>query len=315
VEVDDLGQAVVELRGGTLELRDGSAVRIGAVPELESGSLLAQAVAPLSVGVGQVQVHADDSVYRLDRSFALRVGVYNGEVSLPGSGWDGTVGALRQVGVVGGTVPRGPVALQVDPGDPWDDRLLGDAINVGERLERFQEGVAFQLPRRGGRDAVAAVLPLDPGTALRGLPERASAGRLSEVLVASVVASAAAPARNVAPEDAFGQVMGLRGLGASWIVVAAEWPLGRSMIATLVEVTSLLTRGLAPAAGPAGLGPGEGASGGFPATGGSSGGGTGGGAGDDPTETPVPPPGCADLITCTVEDVLDTDLGTDPGLP
>jgi hypothetical protein len=206
------------------------------------------------------------------------------------------------------------VALQVDPGDPWDDRLLGDAINVGERLERFQEGVAFQLPRRGGRDAVAAVLPLDPETALRGLPERASAGRLSEVLVASVVASAAAPARNVAPEDAFGQVMGLRGLGASWIVVAAEWPLGRSMIATLVEVTSLLTRGLAPAAGPAGLGPGEGASGGFPATGGSSGGGTGGGAGDDPTETPVPPPpGCADLITCTLEDVLDTDLGTDPG--
>jgi hypothetical protein len=253
VEVGDLSLAFVELPGGTLELRDGSVVRIGAVPELEGGSLLARAVSALAVDVGPVQVRAEDSVYRLDQTFSLRVGVYRGEVSLPGSGWDGTVTALRQVGVVGGTVPRGPIALQVDPGDPWDDRLLGEAVDVGGRLDRLQQGVAFQLPRRGGRDLVAAVLPLDPRTVLRGVPERAPAGRLSEALVASVVASAAAPARDVAPEDAFGQVMALRGLGASWIVVAAEWHLAPSVLGTLVQVTDLLTRVLAPTAGPGGF--------------------------------------------------------------
>ncbi|HEV8571845.1 MAG TPA: hypothetical protein VGR49_02205 [Actinomycetota bacterium] len=315
VEVRGLGRASVELPGGMLELRRGSVLRIGALPELEGGSLLARADSPLSVGVGSVQVRAEEGVYRLDRSFSLRVGVYRGEVSLPGSGWDGTVTAFRQVGVVGGTVPRGPVALQVDPGDPWDDRLLGRALEVGARLERFQQGVALQLPRRGGRDLVAAVLLIDPRTVLGGLPERAPARALSEALVASVVAWAAAPVREVAPEDAFGQVMALRGLGASWMIVAAEWQLAPTALATLVQVTSLLTRGLAPSVGPAGAGAGEGSTSGSTSSAGSSGDAPGGGGTvDEPTEPPLVLPGCTDLISCTVEEVLDVppDLEDSP---
>ncbi|MGH2682522.1 MAG: hypothetical protein ACRDIX_04725 [Actinomycetota bacterium] len=316
VEIRGFGRASVELPGGTLELRQGSTLRIGAVPELEKGSVLAQAISGLSVGIGPVQVSAaETSLYRVDRLLSVRVGVYQGEVSLPGSGWGGTVSALRQVGLVGGTVPRGPVALQVDPGDPWDDRLLGDAVDVGERLERLQEGVALQLPRRGGRAAVAAVIPLDRRMILAGLPERAAAGRLSEALVASVVASAAGPARDVSPERAFSQVMALRGLGASWIVVAAEWNLARSILGTLVrQVTALLTTELAPStAAPGAAGVGGGTGGGSPGTGGGpSGGGTGsGGTVDEPTEPAPPEPACLDLLTCTVEDVLDTDIGDD----
>lgn len=306
VKVSGLGQAFVELPGGMLELRGGSVLRIGSLPQLESGSLLARADSPLSVAVGPVQVRAQSSVYRLDRSFSLRVGVYRGEVSLPGSGWDGTVGSLRQVGVVGGTVPRGPVALQVDPSDPWDDRLLGDAIGVGERLERLQQGVADQLPRRGGRDAVAAVVRLDPRTVLRGIPERAPASRLSEALVASIVADAAVPAGGDAAEKAFARVMSLRGLGASWIVVAAEWQLARSGLASLLEITRFLSD--LTSSGPPGAGNGgaEGGGGGSSATAGSSEGGTGGGTGGGETEpSPVPPPPCTDLVTCTVEEVLD----------
>jgi hypothetical protein len=325
VRVGDLGRAFVELPGGTLELREASALRIGSVPELETGSLLARATPALSVGIGPVQVRAEDAVYRLDRSFSVRVGVYRGEVSLPGSGWDGTVTALRQVGVVGGTVPRGPVALQVDTGDPWDDRLLGDAIDVGRRLQRLQGGVSFELPRSGGRELVATALPLEPRTVFRGLPERASVDTLSEVLVASVVAATAAPARHIAPESAFRQVMALRRIGASWIVVAAEWQLARSVLGTLVQATSLLTRELSPPA------PGNGGATGGGGTGGSSGGGgtgdsftgdgsaggsTGGdGSGDGSTEEPPPlPPGCADLVTCTVESALEipAGVGEDP---
>jgi hypothetical protein len=319
IRVGDLGRAVLELPGGTLELRQGSTLRVGSIPELETGSLLARATPGLAVGVGPVQVRAEDSVYRVDRSLSVRVGVYRGAVSLPGSGWDGAVTALRQVGVVGDTVPRGPVALQVDPGDPWDDRLLGDAIDVGRRLQRFQGGVAFELPRRGGRDLVAAALPLDPRTVLRGLPKRASVNRLSEVLVASVVAATAAPAREIAPASAFRHVMGLRRIGASWIVVAAEWQLARSVLGTLIQVTSLLTRELSPpAAGPGGDTGGGATTGpsttGPSTVGGSTGTSTGGDGtgdgstdgGDGSTEEPVPPPpGCTDLATCTVEDVLD----------
>jgi len=310
VRVGDLGRASVELPGGTLELREGSAVRVGSVPELETGSLLARATPALSVGIGSVQVRAEDSVYRLDRSFSVRVGVYRGEVSLPGSGWDGTVTALRQVGVVGGTVPRGPVALQVDPGDPWDDRLLGDAIDVGRGLNRFQGGVAFELPRTGGRELVATALPLDPSTVFQGLPERASVNSLSEVLVASVVAATAAPTRQIAPGSAFRQVMALRRIGASWIVVAAEWQLARSVLGTLIQVTSLLTRELSP---PAAGGGDSGAGGtGSPTGGGSAGGSTGGdGTGDGSAgePPPPPPPGCTDLLTCTVEDALEVPGG------
>jgi hypothetical protein len=315
VKVGHLGRAILQLPGGTLELRGGSAVRVGAIPELEAGSVLARATPALSVGVGAVQVRAEESVYRIDRAFSVRVGVYRGEVSLPGSGWDGTVTAFRQVGVVGGTVPRGPVALQVDPGDPWDDRLLGDAIEIGRRLERLQGGVAFELPRRGGRDLVAAALPLDPTTVFPELPRRASVNSLSEVLVASVVASTAAAARQIAPERAFRQVMGLRRMGASWIVVAAEWQLARSVLGTLVQVTSLLTRELAPpvaggaiergGAAPGGASTGDGSTG-DGSTGGSTGGdGTDGGS----TEEPPLPPGCTDLVTCTVEEVLEVPGG------
>ena len=319
VRVGDLGRALLQLPGGTLELRQGSAVRVGSIPELEAGSLLARATPALSVGIGSVQVRAKDSVYRVDRAFSVRVGVYRGEVSLPGSGWDGTVSALRQVGVVGGTIPRGPVALQVDPGDPWDDRILGDAIEIGRRLERVQGGVAFELPRRGGRHLVAAALPLDPSAVLRSLPRRASVNRLSEILVASVVAVAAAPVREVAPETAFRQVMGLRRIGASWIVVAADWQLARSVLGTLVQVTSLLTRQLLPpAAGPGGD-TGGGATTGPSTVGGSTGASTGGdgtggdGAGDGSTEGPLPPPGCTDLATCTVEGLLEA--APDPNKP
>jgi hypothetical protein len=311
VRVGDLGLALLQLPGGTLELRQGSAVRIGPIPELEAGSVLARATPALSVGVGSVQVRAEDSVYRVDRAFSVRVGVYSGEVSLPGSGWDGRVTAFRQVGVVGGTVPRGPVALQVDPGDPWDDRLLGDAIEIGRRLDRMQGGVAFELPRRGGRDLVAGALPLDSRAAFQEVPRRAPVDSLAEVLVASVVAVTAAPSRQIAPESAFRQVMGLRRIGASWIVVAAEWQLARSVLGTLIQVTSLLTTELSPPAVEGASETAGGASGGSSSTGGGSTGGSTGGddPGDGPTEEPPPPTGCVDLVTCTVESALEVPGG------
>lgn len=66
VKVSGFGRAFVELPSGMLELRHGSTVLMGAVPELERGSLLAQAVSDLSVGIGPVQVRAEDSLYRLE---------------------------------------------------------------------------------------------------------------------------------------------------------------------------------------------------------------------------------------------------------
>lgn len=306
------GRALVELPTGTLELRPETEVRMGAVPELNTGSVLARSVSGLAVGVGDVRVEADKALYRLDRSFSVRVGVYGGEVALPGSGWGGTVGPLRQVGVVAGAVPRGPVALQVDPSDPWDDRILGQAIEIGGSLERYQQGLADQLPSGGGKEAVARVVQLDAQAVLAGVSDRASASRLSEAVVAWVVASTAAPARKAA----FREVMALRDLGASWIVVAAEWQLARSVVEALLQVTGLLSR--AAASSPAATGSGAGAGGDLPgSTGGTQDGGPGGGGSvGGPTEPPpLPPPDCTDLINCTVEDVLDLDVGDGVAIP
>jgi hypothetical protein len=323
------GRALLRFPGGQfVEVAPDGELSVGdSGPELLTGSALVRAAAGLSVQVGDIAVRGERALYRLDREVSLRVGVYDGGVSLPGSGFEGQVPRLREAVVTAGIVARQPGPLSLDPRDPWDTRLLGGAIDLGLDLEQLEAGLARQLPSRRARDTLEAVLPrtLSARKALSVIRGVSPAGGL----VASVVAARLAAANAMPALSALRRVIEELRLGASWSVVVAQWEVARgALLAALDRVSELVVRVLAPptpretaasngsAAGSTGGGftstgtsgttsttsGGGGSSGGSP-----PGGGGGGGGGGDPE--PPPPPECTDLVQCTVEGIIGGDDG------
>jgi hypothetical protein len=326
------GRALLRFPGSqSLEAAPRAELAVGpSGPELMGGSALVRSSSGLPVRVGEIEVKGGDSLYRLDRGVALRVGVYQGGVTLPGSGFEGTVPGLREAVVTAGIVAREPRPLSVDPADAWDTRLLGEAIDIGLDLERLEDGLSRQLPRRGARATLQEVLPepLSPRRALSMVRDLSPATGL----VASAVATRLAADQAMPALAALGSVVDEVRLGASWTVVMARWEVARGeLLSALARISDLVVRALAPPppdeVGPAGDSTGgstaggstSGGSGGSSTAssgdtsgggsdgggGGGDGGGDGGGGGNEPT-----PPGCTDLVECTVEGVIgDGGLG------
>jgi hypothetical protein len=328
VRTGEDGRALLELAGDrTLEMAPDTEVRLddgGDRPTLVTGSALATGERGLAVGVDRsVEVQSTGGVYRLDQDAgSLRVGVYQGSVLIPGSGWSGTLLPLHQAVVTSSSVPEPPRPLQVDPRDAWDVRMIGEAIDVGLGLETLQRGLRSQLADRGAHRLVAGVLPEDLPRG-RAMPILRKADP-AESVVAAVVASRAAADTEDSPLSLLSKVLDLRGDGASWIVVVAQWELAQArLLQALGRVATDIARLILPAV--------TGSDGGSasPSTGGSSspsaspsgGGGGGGGGGSDgdqsnnddppPPPPPPPPPQCGDngetQAECLVNDVLGGD--------
>jgi hypothetical protein len=334
------GRALLRFPGAqSIEVAPEAELGVGTSgPELMVGSALVRASEGLAVRVGEISVRGRDSLYRLDRGVALRVGVYDGGVTLPGSGFEGVVPGLREAVVTAGIVAREPRPLSVDPGDAWDTRLLGDAIDLGLDLDQLEDGLARQLPARGALATLEEVLPrsLSARRALSIIRGLSPAGGL----VASVVAARLAVDQAMPALLALRRIVEELRLGASWSLVMAQWELGRDALeSALARISVLVVRALAPpptpteepsptpgtssssggststapsggasSSGSSGGSSGGGSSGGSGGGGGGSGGGGGGGGGGGEP----PPPGCADLVQCTVEGVVgdgDLDLG------
>jgi hypothetical protein len=330
VRTGSSGRALLRFPGAqSLEAAPDAELAVGGSgPELLAGSALVRTSTGLPVQVGDIAVRAQEAVYRLDRGVALRVGVYDGDVSLPGSGFGGEVSRLREAVVTAGIVARQPGPLSVDPGDAWDIRLLGEAIDLGLDLERLEAGLAQQLPARGARETLEAVLPqaLSARRAipvLRGIP---TAGGM----VASVVAARLAETHAINALAVLRRVVEELRLGASWAVVLAQWEVVREALVDAVSrISALVVRVLAPPPAASGGAPSSpGSSGGSVSGagstssstgsstttstgGGSPGGDPPGGGDDDGGGTPPPPPECPDLVQCTVEGIIgdgDVDL-------
>jgi hypothetical protein len=321
------GRAILRYPGTqSVEVAPGAELAVASSgPELVGGSALVRSSAGLAVQVGEIAVEARDALYRLDRGVALRVGVYEGDVTLPGSGFEGVVPRLREAVVTAGIVAREPRPLALDPADVWDTRLLGEAIDLGLELDQLEEGLARQLPRRGARATLEEVIPsqLSANRALAMIRDLPPAGGL----VASVVAARVASDLAMPALDALRGVVGEIRLGASWSVVMAQWEVARgALMSALGQIFDLVERALAPPPAPGG-GAGttggstggstssgaSGSTGGSSSTGGTSGGSTGGGSddggggGSSGGGGTTEPPGCADLIQCTVEGVIGED--------
>jgi hypothetical protein len=344
------GWAFVELPGEQgVELAPASELGIGGADRMEvaKGHALFHAPDGMTVASGPAEMEAAGNYFRVDRYVGvLRLGVYSGSATV--QGWDGRVDALEQVGVSAGIVPQAPEPLSLDPGDRWDGRLLGEAMDLGADLADIARGLETQVPPGADLGDVARYLP-------KRFPVRAAQPRLhslsaAEGLVAAMVAFEAARADGRSPISVLRDVLALRELGAEWSIVVARWRLLQSGVLTaLAAITDLVASILVPGVAPAGSTPsakasatlggsGGGAVGGSTSGpgsstgtapqpdasgGGSSGGGggdTGGGGGDTggneepteeppPEEPPPPPPSCSSQLECTVQDVLDGPLG------
>lgn len=330
------GAALLDLGGaGRLELGAQAKVRVDRRPEVVLGSVLAAAESGgLALLAGGAEIQASDSVFRVDRSFSVRVAVYRGAAEILGSGI-GAIPALREaVALSGGAVPSGPSPLLIRPDHPWDIRLLGAAIDLGLDLDRFQRGLGRTLP--AGSQGVAVVRALDgslPGPVIDSLLEQFAA---AESVVAAEVSRVVAGLRGTSLLGILDRVADLREQGAHWMVVAATWSLaGTPVLRSLERLAGAIGRLATPSleatdSAPDGTG-GSGGSG-VPAgssTGGFTGGGSGstGGGGSDTTGgtttggsgggssgSAPPPDECANPVDCVVGDVVDELGGGLPGV-
>lgn len=314
----DRGRALVRLPGDrTVELAPSSEIQVeGPVDTtLLRGSALGSTRNTLGIALGAVTVRGATGLFRVDRAYG-RVKVYEGAATLPGSGWDGEIPALREIVVVSGGVSRAPRPLAVNPDDIWESSIFGKAIEVGERLTRLERGLHRQFPERPNTSAVARAIPGDvPARMVRSRLRERPVSRWAEVAVASAVASQTGEG---ALDELLGGMLELRDLGASWILIAAELELTERVLAavgrisaSLARVLSSISQAQAASGGGAGGGGGGGGGGGA-ATGGSSGstggssgsgsGGGGGGSGGGGGEAAGCSPG--DIVCDVVEDTL-----------
>src|SRR5437660_150162 len=143
LRVDD-GSAVVRLSGDRqLGLRKGSQLELGPeptrsepAPVLTAGDLLVTATGrPAGVGTGDTEVTVSGGSAHVSRGLATVVASYTGSATIDSAGRTLVVPALRQASVAAaGLLPPRPTPLSYSASDPWDQRFLGDAIDLGNQL-------------------------------------------------------------------------------------------------------------------------------------------------------------------------------------
>lgn len=239
VEVAD-GSAKVTLPGGdVLELRPRSVLVLNDGPELRTGTVLVTATqAPRQIRAAGSQVDAVGAT-RLDVTQAVRVVSYAGRAVVRSGGRTLELEALRETLVPGVGVLREPGPLAIDRADPWDRRLLGDAVSREAALESLADGFTGQVAAddadsvgyyRGLLPDLARHQAFDQGAVTRlGLgtmspTERARAdpsrpSRAGDVLLGAAVALKGG--RGTFDERLAGAAT-FRGQGASWSLVALD---------------------------------------------------------------------------------------------
>jgi hypothetical protein len=231
------GGAVLELAGGgRLELREESAVEVGARPVLLAGDLLVEASdRTIVVDADGTFVRLAGGSARLSRSLAFTVAAYTAALDLEGEGRSLEVPALRQAVVpAAGFLPNRPSPLRYDEADEWDRRFLGEAIDLGRELEAKSLGFTSQL--REGEGATVeffrSVLPLLTAEPAFG-PELLQPGRpAGETLVGAVIAMQAEGRTFTRRWEA---VFEFREAGAEWGLVALDHGVERDPLVAEVD--------------------------------------------------------------------------------
>jgi hypothetical protein len=193
----EVGSAVIRLSGDRrLDLRGGTSITLDAIggtvrtrASLADGGdvLVTGGTDPLTLDAGDATASVIGGAARVRRAPALSVRSYTARTTVAAGGRSLSVPPLRQVTVgAGGALPDRPTALVFDSKDDWDQRFLGDAIDLGNQLVARSRGFTAQLGPTEGRSTgfyrqilpaldretsfdVAQVGDRPPGEALVGL--------------------------------------------------------------------------------------------------------------------------------------------------
>jgi hypothetical protein len=256
IELTD-GTATMALRGGTrFELRaaDGkddaaSVVRMARVPELEGGDLLVTTPGRTSVSAAGTSVEVARGAAKLTRALGMGVEVYDAAVAVDSAGQERKVPALRSllVPALGRPQPLRPVTY--DAADAWDRRYLGDAIELGQRLEDIASSYTSTLRPGEGRTPgffrlVLPGLDEEPSFSAELLDAARPPG---ETLIGAAIADLGHRGDFTAR---WTSVFSFRDDGAEWGIVALDQAVSRTpLLGSITEAINASPLAFAPVAG------------------------------------------------------------------
>ena len=236
------GTAVVRLGGERqLELREGTTIELAGEPqepvrpELVDGPLLVVTATghPLTVTSTGTEILVTGAT-RVSRASELLVATYSGSTEVTSAGRTMSVPAFRKITVpaVGPPAER-PTPVEYDAADPWDQRLLGEAVDLGAQLVAKSRGFTAQSASGQNR------APADFRRLLPGLEAEPAFDTLFDPARAAgetlVGASVVLESRKGAFADRWAAVFGFRGDGADWGFVALDQGVGRSAVLRLID--------------------------------------------------------------------------------
>lgn len=225
-----------------VSLRKGTHVKVtkmagvsAARPSLVAGDLLVEAPhGPLVVNAGDSDIEVS-GVARISRGLTVVVGTYSGKSTVTSAGRQLVVPALHQANVPAvGLLPSRPSPLAYAAGDPWDERFLGDAIQLGDELAARSRGFTAQirpgeevnggfyrqlipaLAEQPDFDSTFAVTGRTPGESLVGL-------------------AITAEGKNGLFNERLQRVLAFHDEGAAWGIVALDQGVTRVRILALVD--------------------------------------------------------------------------------
>lgn len=232
------GDAELELRAALTGNGRGSKLRVATVPEVLDGDALVLARrATVRLRAGAATFRVTSGIARVHRGTGAGLALYTGRAEVDARGRNAEVPALRQLTVSdsGALAQRpAPISYRDDRPDPWDQRFLGDAIDLGRQLDRRAKALAVIAAPVTGEGVVGVVPEL--GTAAGWDPSLVD-GRwsLGETLVGAAIALHGGAGSFV---DRWNATFAFRAEGARWGVVAADREASRG--AVLAQLDGLL---------------------------------------------------------------------------
>jgi hypothetical protein len=224
----------------TIEMRKGSAIKVGEEPTLMAGdALLVAERSRLTVRAAGSILTLRQGAARVSRGLAVDTATYAGSVTLTSAGRRFAIPALREATVASlGVLPAKAEPLKLKRTDAWDRRFLGDAIELTEQLQSRSDGLTGQLPSGEGRSA---------GFVASLLPELHDQSGFADTLVdpnrtpgeTVVGASIALAARSGSLDQRWQSVFSFRDEGAAWGLVALD-----QRVADIPELSSKLDAAL-----------------------------------------------------------------------
>lgn len=248
VTLSRAGDSTIEVR--PFEQRAEFTVTAPGAIEVTAGDVLvtSDTAAPIAVRAGDVDaIAARNGVFRVDRRLSLRVGVYAGgaRVSLFDDSLD--LPPLQESIVAGRALPRASDPLVYDASDPWDRRLLADAIALDAELQTAARGFRAEFGARLTTASLFAPLGRDLGRDVAFIGASLATTDGGDVLIALVLALHLDQTGDDDAATVFPRLLRELDQGATWGIVAKRHgaidELGDAVVRAIGVVTGVVTPG------------------------------------------------------------------------